>query len=92
MIGAAVSIALLCLLLVFRVPMLISIASAVILNFYFSGAWALTLPQTMLSGMNRFVLIALPLFLRLPSLWRRRWPAVTSPTRFLQSDSSHPAG
>jgi tripartite ATP-independent transporter DctM subunit len=62
MIGAVVSIALLCLLLVLRVPMLIAIASAVILNFYFSGAWALTLPQTMLSGMNRFVLIALPLF------------------------------
>ncbi len=62
MIGAAVSMAVLCGLLVLRVPMIISIASAVILNFYFSGAWALTLPQTMISGMSRFVLIALPLF------------------------------
>jgi tripartite ATP-independent transporter DctM subunit len=62
MIGAVVSIVLLCGLLVLRVPMMISIASAVILNFYFSGAWALTLPQTMISGMSRFVLIALPLF------------------------------
>ncbi len=62
MIGAMISIALLVVLLVLRVPMLISIASAVILNFYFSGAWALTLPQTMISGMTRFVLIALPLF------------------------------
>ncbi len=62
MIGAMVSIALLCGLLVLRVPMMISIAFAVILNFYFSGAWALTLPQTMISGMSRFVLIALPLF------------------------------
>ena len=62
MIGAMISIALLLVLLVLRVPMLISIASAVILNFYFSGAWALTLPQTMISGMTRFVLIALPLF------------------------------
>ena len=42
--------------------MLVALAAAVILNFYLSGAWALTLPQTMLSGMNRFVLIALPLF------------------------------
>lgn len=62
MTGALVSIALLCGLLVLRVPMLVAIAAAVILNFYFSGAWALTLPQTMMSGMNRFVLIALPLF------------------------------
>jgi len=62
MIGAAVSMCVLCGLLVLRVPMIISIASAVILNFYFSGAWALTLPQTMISGMSRFVLIALPLF------------------------------
>ena len=62
MIGAAASILLLCALLVLRVPMMVAIASAVILNFYLSGAWALTLPQTMLSGMNRFVLIALPLF------------------------------
>ena len=60
--GAAISIALLCMLLMLRVPMLIGIAASVILNFYLSGAWALTLPQTMMSGMNRFVLIALPLF------------------------------
>ena len=62
MIGAAASISVLCALLVLRVPMLIALAAAVVLNFYLSGAWALTLPQTMLSGMNRFVLIALPLF------------------------------
>ncbi|MFQ6022532.1 MAG: TRAP transporter large permease [Acidiferrobacterales bacterium] len=60
--GAMISVALLCGLLVLRVPMMISIATAVIVNFYFSGAWALTLPQTMISGMGRFVLIALPLF------------------------------
>ena len=62
MLGAMTAIALLLVLLVLRVPMMISIATAVILNFYFSGAWALTLPQTMISGMTRFVLIALPLF------------------------------
>lgn len=60
--GAAVSILLLCALLVLRVPMLVAIAGAVFLNFHFSGAWALTLPQTMMSGLSRFVLIALPLF------------------------------
>lgn len=62
MLGAAVSIVLLCALLVIRVPMLVAIAAAVVVNFYFSGAWALTLPQTMMSGLNRFVLVALPLF------------------------------
>lgn len=62
LLGAGVSILLLCGLLVLRVPMLVSIAGAVFLNFYFSGAWALTLPQTMMSGLGRFVLIALPLF------------------------------
>ncbi len=62
MIGATLSIALLCGLLILRVPMLVSIATAVVVNFYLSGAWALTLPQTMMSGMNRFVLVALPLF------------------------------
>jgi tripartite ATP-independent transporter DctM subunit len=60
--GAGLSIVVLCLLLMLRVPMLVSIAGAVMLNFYLSGAWALTLPQTMMSGLGRFVLIALPLF------------------------------
>ena len=37
MTGALIAIALLCGLLVLRVPMLIAVAAAVILNFYFSG-------------------------------------------------------
>jgi len=62
MLGALFSVSLLCGLLVLRVPMLVSIGIAVVLNFYLSGAWALTLPQSMMSGMSRFVLVALPLF------------------------------
>lgn len=62
MTAAIISIALLCGLLVFRVPMLIAISSAVILDFALTDAWPMTLPQTMISGMGRFVLIALPLF------------------------------
>ena len=62
MLGASLSILLLCVLLVLRVPMLVALASAALLNFHLSGAWPLTLPQTMMSGMNRFVLVALPLF------------------------------
>ncbi|MFB0991281.1 MAG: TRAP transporter large permease, partial [Rhodospirillales bacterium] len=49
-------------LLMLRVPMLVSVAGAAFLNFYLSGAWALTMPQTIMSGLGRFVLIALPLF------------------------------
>lgn len=62
MTAALFSIGLLCALLVLRVPMLVAIASAVIVNFALSGAWAITLPQTMMGGLSRFVLIALPLF------------------------------
>jgi tripartite ATP-independent transporter DctM subunit len=62
MLGASIAILLLCGLLVLRVPMLVAIASAALLNFQLSGAGPLTLPQTMMSGMNRFVLVALPLF------------------------------
>ena len=60
--GAGAAIFLLCFLLIIRIPMLISVTAAVFLNIYFSGAWALSLPQTMMSGLGRFVLIALPLF------------------------------
>ena len=60
--GAGAAVSLLCFLLIIRIPMLISVTAAVFLNIYFSGAWALSLPQTMMSGLGRFVLIALPLF------------------------------
>ncbi len=62
LVGAGLSIAALCVLLVLRVPMLVALAGAVMLNFLLSGAWAISLPQTMMSGLGRFVLIALPLF------------------------------
>ena len=62
MIAAIVSILVLCLLLILRVPMLVSIISSVVLNFFLTSAWQQALPQMMISGMSRFVLIALPLF------------------------------
>ena len=62
MIAALVSIFVLCVLLILRIPMLISIISSVILNFFLTSAWQEALPQMMISGMSRFVLIALPLF------------------------------
>ncbi|MFY0691694.1 MAG: TRAP transporter large permease [Paracoccaceae bacterium] len=60
--GAGISLLLLCGLLILRIPMLVAIAAAIFFNYYFSGAWMLTMPQTMMSGIGRFVLIALPLF------------------------------
>ena len=62
LLGAGLAIVLLCGLLVFRVPMIVAIMATVFFSNFYSGAWLLTLPQTMMSGMGRFVLVALPLF------------------------------
>ena len=62
MIAAAVSLLVLCGLLILGVPMVIALISAVALDLWLTGAWASTLPQMMVSGMSRFVLLALPLF------------------------------
>jgi tripartite ATP-independent transporter DctM subunit len=62
MIGAVVSILLLLALLVLGVPMLVALLAAVVLNFFLTGLWPLTLPQIMISGVSSFTLIALPLF------------------------------
>ena len=52
----------LCGLLVLGVPMVVGLITAVALDLWLTGAWASTLPQMMVSGMSRFVLLALPLF------------------------------
>jgi tripartite ATP-independent transporter DctM subunit len=62
MTGAVLSILLLLGLLVLGVPMLVALLAAVILNFFLTGLWPLTLPQIMISGVSSFTLIALPLF------------------------------
>jgi tripartite ATP-independent transporter DctM subunit len=62
MTGAVLSIVLLLGLLVLGVPMLVALLAAVVLNFFLSGQWPLTLPQTMISGVSSFTLVALPLF------------------------------
>lgn len=62
MIEAVTSLAVMCGLLVLGVPMVVALISAVALDLWLTGAWASTLPQTMISGMSRFVLLALPLF------------------------------
>src|SRR5919106_825613 len=62
MVPGIISIVVLCALLILRVPMVVALASGVIVNFTLTNAWPLTLPQMMMSGMSRFLLLALPLF------------------------------
>ena len=63
MIGALISIVLLLTLLVFGMPMLVSLTIAVVVSFFLSGQWTLILPQSMISGVSSFTLVALPLFI-----------------------------
>lgn len=60
---ALLTVGLLILLLLAGVPMLVSIMFIVGLNIILSGAWAMSLPQSMMSGMSLFMLLALPMFL-----------------------------
>lgn len=62
MIGAITSIVVLLGLLVMGAPMIVALLIAVALNFFLAGQWLLVVPQTMVSGMSTFTLIALPLF------------------------------
>ncbi|MBO6756890.1 MAG: TRAP transporter large permease [Roseibium sp.] len=62
LIGAGLAILMLCGLLVCRIPMIVALMAVVFFSNFTSGAWMMTLPQTMMSGIGRFVLIALPLF------------------------------
>jgi tripartite ATP-independent transporter DctM subunit len=62
MIGSLVAIGLLLVLLIAGVPMVAALLAAVAFNFVYGGQWAIMVPQTMVSGVSQFTLIALPLF------------------------------
>ncbi|MEM9781760.1 MAG: TRAP transporter large permease [Pseudomonadota bacterium] len=62
MIGSLIAIAILLVLLVAGVPMVAALLTAVAFNFVYGGQWAIMVPQTMVSGVSQFTLIALPLF------------------------------
>jgi tripartite ATP-independent transporter DctM subunit len=57
-----ISIAILLALLVLGTPMVASLVIAVAFNFVMNGQWAMMVPQSMVSGVSQFTLIALPLF------------------------------
>jgi tripartite ATP-independent transporter DctM subunit len=56
------SIAALLGLLVLGTPMVAALLFAVAFNFVLSGQWPMMVPQTMISGVSQFTLIALPMF------------------------------
>ncbi|PWG62727.1 TRAP transporter large permease [Spiribacter halobius] len=62
MTSALIAIASLLGLLILGVPMVAALLVAVALNFYLGGQWGMMLPQTMVSGVSQFTLLALPLF------------------------------
>lgn len=57
-----IAIAMLLVLLVLGVPMVAALLAAIAFNFVMSGQWSIMVPQTMVSGVSQFTLIALPLF------------------------------
>lgn len=63
MAGALLSIVILLTFLSIGVPMLVSLTIAVVVSFFLTGQWTLILPQTMISGVSSFTLVALPLFI-----------------------------
>jgi tripartite ATP-independent transporter DctM subunit len=59
---ALLSVGVLILLLVAGAPMVVGLLIAVLLNVLLGGQMGLMVPQTMISGMSTFTLIALPMF------------------------------
>jgi tripartite ATP-independent transporter DctM subunit len=57
-----IAIAMMLVLLVLGVPMVAALLAAIAFNFVMSGQWSIMVPQTMVSGVSQFTLIALPLF------------------------------
>ncbi|QOF69462.1 TRAP transporter large permease [Aminobacter sp. SR38] len=53
----------LCVLALMGMPIIVALASSVIVFLMVSGGWELSLPQQVLSGISDYVLITLPLFI-----------------------------
>ena len=58
---ALLSIMILLVLLIFGTPMVAALLFAVAFNFVMGGQWPMMVPQTMVSGVSQFTLIALPM-------------------------------
>ncbi|MGV6875716.1 TRAP transporter large permease [Pseudochelatococcus sp. B33] len=53
----------LCVLAVTGMPIIVALASSVLVFLFFSGGWELALPQQILAGVSDYILITLPLFI-----------------------------
>jgi len=53
----------LCVLAVLGMPIIVALASSVVVFLFFSGGWELSLPQQTLSGISDYILVTLPLFI-----------------------------
>lgn len=53
----------LCVLALMGMPIIVALASSVIVFLMISGGWELSLPQQVLSGISDYILITLPLFI-----------------------------
>ncbi|SHE85453.1 TRAP transporter large permease subunit [Devosia limi] len=53
----------LCVLAVLGMPIIVALASSVIVFLFVSGGWELSLPQQVLTGISDYILITLPLFI-----------------------------
>ncbi|MCJ8141034.1 TRAP transporter large permease [Falsirhodobacter halotolerans] len=60
---AAITLGVLCLLVLIGMPVVISLVASVLMFLAVSGGWALALPQQVLSGVADYLLITLPLFI-----------------------------
>jgi len=60
---ALITILTLCTLAILGMPIIVALASSIVVFLVISGGWSLALPQQMLSGISDYILITLPLFI-----------------------------
>jgi TRAP-type uncharacterized transport system fused permease subunit len=60
---ALATILTLCVLAVVGMPIIVALASSVVVFLFLSGGWTLLLPQQTLAGISDYILITLPLFI-----------------------------
>jgi tripartite ATP-independent transporter DctM subunit len=60
---ALITILTLCGLAIVGMPIIVALATSIVVFLLISGGWSLALPQQMLAGINDYILITLPLFI-----------------------------
>ena len=60
---AALTLLVLCAMVLIGIPVVVSLAGSVLLFLAFSGGWPMAFPQQVLAGVSDYILITLPLFI-----------------------------